>query len=261
MKKPKPYLQMFRGSCRPASLGSRSPPGSPYHPRMLKGCSTTVRMCGSAQRVGRTVTLLLAFALLGAEPGSALATAASHSVHSGAHTVRPADRRRARHAPTSRARRHEQLAPKRTVQLAQRLFRTLGYPLGRDRPGELGVGTTGALRFFQRKYGLRVSGYPTTQTLARMAAVEASLHAASGAAPPAVALAPALAVPAHRGSYSKQAPPRDLIEGLPGGDLPFLGIAIVLACLLAGLALSARGASGYRLTKARDSVAGASEDG
>jgi hypothetical protein len=228
---------------------------------MLKGRSITVWMCGSDQRVGRTATLLLTFALLGAGPGSALATAPSNSPHPGAHTVRPADRSKERHAPTPRARHPEQLAPKRTVRLAQRLFRTLGYPLGRDRPGELGVGTKGALRFFQQKYGLRVSGYPTAQTLARMAAVEASLHAASGAAPAAVALAPALAVPTRRGPYSKQAPPRDLIEGLPGGDLPLLGIAIVLASLLAVLALSARGASGYRLTKARDSVAGASEEG
>jgi Putative peptidoglycan binding domain len=228
---------------------------------MLKGCSITVRMRGSDRRVGRVATLLLTFALFGAGPGSALATAPSNPPHPGAHTARAAERSRGRHAPSPRARHPERLAPKRTVLLAQRLFRTLGYPLGRDRPGELGVATTGALRFFQRKYGLTVSGYPTAQTLARMAAVEASLHGASSAAPAAVAVTPAPAVPARRGPYSKQAPPRDLIERLLGDDLPFLGIAVVLASLLAALALSARGASGYRLTKARDSVAGASEEG
>lgn len=43
------------------------------------------------------------------------------------------------------------------VNRVQRLFRAIGYPLGRER-GTFGVRTQGAVRYFQRKHGLRASG-------------------------------------------------------------------------------------------------------
>ena len=141
---------------------------------------------------------------------------------------------------------------------AQRLFRLLGYPLGGDRPGELGVGTKGALEYFQRKYGLSVSGYPNKPTLVLMSAVEASLRTGTDSAPAPSALVPAVAAPLRGGPSSPRDQPRDLIERLLGDDLPYLTIAIGLAALLALLALSTRRSPDYASIKTPDSAAGSS---
>jgi peptidoglycan hydrolase-like protein with peptidoglycan-binding domain len=163
-------------------------------------------------------------------------------------------------ASTASAARRER-ASKQTVLRAQRLFRELHYPLGRDRPGDLGVGTRGALEYFQRKYGLSASGYPNATTLTLMEGVEASLRAPSSSAPGPTAPISAIAVPSGRASYPASAQPRDLVERLLGEHLPLLAIAIALASLLSLLALSARRASGYRSAKTRGSTTTASGGG
>jgi peptidoglycan hydrolase-like protein with peptidoglycan-binding domain len=101
----------------------------------------------------------------------------------------------------------------------QRLLHELGYPLGKERTGHLGVRTRGALTYFQRKYRLPITGYPSVATLARMRAVAASLR------------------PRPR---APQAAPRDLVERFLGSDAPILTVGVALAVLLALLALSAR---------------------
>ncbi len=113
-------------------------------------------------------------------------------------------------------------APSRAkVVEAQRLLHELGYPLGKERTGRLGVRTRGALSYFQRKYRLPITGYPSVATLARMRAVAASLR------------------PRPR-PRAPQAAPRDLVERFLGSDAPILTVGVALAVLLALLALSAR---------------------
>lgn len=108
--------------------------------------------------------------------------------------------------------------PLARVLIVQRLFHELGYPLGRERSGTFGVRTRGALSYFQRKYGLPVTGYPDVGTVAQMQAVAASLRA----------------VPA-RGAPRE----RDLIQKLLGGA-PIVGLALGCAFGLALLALAGR---------------------
>jgi peptidoglycan hydrolase-like protein with peptidoglycan-binding domain len=201
-------------------------------------------MIAFPRRVGRIATLLPTVLAL---------------VAAGAPTASAARGERASTSTASAARRAR--APKQTVLLAQRLFRELHYPLGRDRPGELGVGTRGALEYFQRKYGLSASGYPNAATLALMEEVEASLHAPSSSPPGPTAPISAITVPPGRASYPASAPPRDLVERLLGEHLPLLAIAIALASLLSLLALSARRGSGYRSAKAGGSAPTASSSG
>ncbi len=110
-------------------------------------------------------------------------------------------------------------SPRATVLQAQALFHELGYPLGKDRSGELGVQTRGALSYFQHKYGLPVTGYPDARTLAKMEAVAASLRGSTGVA---------------------QAPPHDLVEKALGTNPPVLTIAVTLAAIVALLALAGR---------------------
>jgi peptidoglycan hydrolase-like protein with peptidoglycan-binding domain len=109
-----------------------------------------------------------------------------------------------------------------TVIEAQRLFGQLGYPLGSRPPGGFGPRTKGALRYFQHKYGLPVTGLPDGRTLLLMRTVAASLRG------------PAASSVAH----SSQ--PHDAVEGILGGDLPILAIAVCLAALLGVLALTSR---------------------
>jgi Putative peptidoglycan binding domain len=104
------------------------------------------------------------------------------------------------------------------VLIVQRLFHELGYPLGRERSGTFGVRTRGALSYFQRKYGLPVTGYPDVGTVAQMQAVAASLRAAPGRTAPRE---------------------RDLIQKLLGGA-PVMGLALACALGLALLALAGR---------------------
>jgi cellulose synthase (UDP-forming) len=107
-----------------------------------------------------------------------------------------------------------------TVTEVQRLFHVLGYPLGREHAGTFGVRTRGALSYFQRKYGLPVTGYPDTRTVAQMQAVAASLSAAP---------------------ESDRPPPRDLVDRLLGGVPPLgLGLACALGLALLALVASAR---------------------
>ncbi len=109
-----------------------------------------------------------------------------------------------------------------TVIEAQRLFGQLGYPLGSRPLGGFGPRTKGALRYFQRKYGLHVTGFPDPGTLLLMRTVAASLR--GPAAPPA----------------THASPPHDAVEGVLGGNVPILVIAVVLAALLGVLAVTAR---------------------
>ncbi len=101
---------------------------------------------------------------------------------------------------------------------ARHLLNVLGYPLGEPAARGLGVRTRGAISYFQRKYALRVTGYPDRTTLASMRRVAASLR------------------PAHA---RQQAPPRDLVERTLGEGTPILTIALALALVLGLLALSA----------------------
>jgi hypothetical protein len=107
--------------------------------------------------------------------------------------------------------------PARQIAAVQRLFDVLGYPLGHERRGLLGVRTRGAISYFQHKYGLPVSGRPDPRTIAAMRAVAASLR------PP----RPAAGGRAH-----------DLLERLLPG-VPVLGLGIGCALTLALLALAA----------------------
>jgi peptidoglycan hydrolase-like protein with peptidoglycan-binding domain len=114
-------------------------------------------------------------------------------------------------------------APSRaTVIEVQRLFGQLGYPLGSLPLGGLGPRTKGALRYFQRKYGLPVTGLADLHTILLMRTVAASLH---GPAP---------------GGSSRAPEAHDTVEAVLGNHVPILAIAVGLAALLALLALSAR---------------------
>jgi hypothetical protein len=131
-----------------------------------------------------------------------------------------------RRAPVARGasavRAHARAGPSSstTVREAQQLFRVLGYPVRRERPGVLGTDTRGALSYFQRKYRLPVDGKPTAATLAKMRAVASALRAS--------------------GRPSASAQPHDLVEDVLGNGVPILAIAIALAAILGALALSAR---------------------
>jgi peptidoglycan hydrolase-like protein with peptidoglycan-binding domain len=124
----------------------------------------------------------------------------------------------------SAVRAHAQAGPSSsaTVREAQQLFRVLGYPVRRERPGVLGTDTRGALSYFQRKYRLPVNGKPTAATLAKMRAVASALRAS--------------------GRPSASAQPHDLVEDVLGNGVPILAIAVALAAILGALALSARAA-------------------
>jgi hypothetical protein len=126
-----------------------------------------------------------------------------------------------------------------TIIKVQRLFHELGYPLGTKPLGGLGVRTRGALSYFQRKYGLPVTGYPDARTIAEMQSVAASLRGSSAVA---------------------QAPPHDLVERVLGDDLPILMIAIALAAVLCLLALSAKQRSPQDSAAAEETIAVASPD-
>ncbi len=126
-----------------------------------------------------------------------------------------------------------------TIIEVQRLFRELGYPLGNAPLGGLGVHTRGALSYFQRKYGLAVTGHPDAKTIAKMQAVAASLRGRSAVA---------------------QAPPRDLVERILGDDVPIFAIAIALAAVLALLALSTWRDSAHDSAAAEDAIVVASEE-
>jgi hypothetical protein len=126
-----------------------------------------------------------------------------------------------------------------TVLEVQHLFQDLGYPLG-DKPlGGLGVRTRGALSYFQRKYGLPVTGYPNARTIAKMQAVAASLRSKPGLREP---------------------PPHDLVERVLGNKLPILAIAIAIAVAIALLALSARDRPPQESATEATSPAAASDD-
>jgi hypothetical protein len=121
-------------------------------------------------------------------------------------------------SPASAAPRLHPRPPQATVLSVQRLFHVLGYPLRRERGGTFGVRTRGALSYFQRKYGLPITGYPDARTVAEMRAVAASLTAAPTGAP---------------------ARKRDLVDRLLGGT-PIMGLGLVCALGLALLALAGR---------------------
>lgn len=107
-----------------------------------------------------------------------------------------------------------------TVLTVQRLFRVLGYPLGRERRGRFGVRTKGALSYFQHKYHLPITGYPDARTVTLMRAVAASLTAA----------------PVSAGVSS-----HDLIEReLGGAPIMALGLAFALGLVLLALATRSR---------------------
>ena len=107
----------------------------------------------------------------------------------------------------------------------QHLFQQLGYPLGAKALGGFGPRTKGAIRFFQHKYGLPVTGLPDPKTVLLMRTIAASLRGETSGGHPAAASKPA---------------PHDLVEELFGDRLPLLALAVGLAALLAGLALSSR---------------------
>jgi Putative peptidoglycan binding domain len=129
---------------------------------------------------------------------------------------RPALSPRAKSSPRPKSAARTKPSP-RTVLAVRRIFHVLGYPLGRECCGRLGVDTRGALSYFQHKYGLPVTGYPDARTVAEMRAVAASLRAA-----------PAGGVPQ-----------RDLVDRLLGG-VPILPLGLACALGLSLLALSAR---------------------
>lgn len=113
-------------------------------------------------------------------------------------------------------------APSRaTVIEVQRLFAELGYPLGNMPLGGLGPRTAGALRYFQRKYGLPVTGRADPQTIRDMRSVAESLRGPTS-------------------TPAKASRPHDAVEGVLGQHTPILAIAVALAALLALLALRAR---------------------
>jgi peptidoglycan hydrolase-like protein with peptidoglycan-binding domain len=102
----------------------------------------------------------------------------------------------------------------------QGLIHELDYPLTR---GRYGTRTRGAIAYFQRKYGLPVSGYPNVRTIARMRMVVSSLRGPGAAG---------------GSGAGAQRPARDLVEGLVG-NLPVTAIALALALLMCALAPSA----------------------
>jgi len=108
-----------------------------------------------------------------------------------------------------------------TVIEVQRLFAELGYPLGGEPLGGLGPRTAGALRYFQRKYHLPVTGRADPRTIRDMRSVAESLRGPAG-------------------TPAKASQPHDAVEGVLGQHTPILAIAVSLAALLALLALRAR---------------------
>lgn len=186
---------------------------------------------GSSSRswaVGRASALGLA--LLAGAAGTAL-TAAPASAETGRLGFKPAPAEtpaqvksptpsRSAAAGTSAASASPATPSKATVLEVQRLFIKLGYPLGPKALGGFGPRTKGALSYFQRKYGLPVTGLADPRTIALMRKVAASLSAGTAG--------------------GSQAPPKDLVERVFGDHLPLLGLAVGLAALLALLALSAR---------------------
>jgi peptidoglycan hydrolase-like protein with peptidoglycan-binding domain len=119
----------------------------------------------------------------------------------------------------------------------QRLLVALGYPLGTLPLGGLGPRTRGAIEYFQRKYGLPVTGRPDPWTIAAMKGVVASLRGV-GATP--------------------QSQPHDLVEETIGDGVPILTIAVVLALVLALLALSSRRGRGQDSAATEDTGPAAS---
>jgi peptidoglycan hydrolase-like protein with peptidoglycan-binding domain len=111
---------------------------------------------------------------------------------------------------------HPQLSRTQVLRV-QHLFEVLGYPLGHKALGGFGVRTRGAVSYFQRKYGLPVTGYPDARTLAKMRAVAAALTA--------------------RPRSESTAEPRDLVDRVLGGA-PILPLGILCAVALALLALA-----------------------
>jgi Putative peptidoglycan binding domain len=119
---------------------------------------------------------------------------------------------------------HHPHLPRAEVLQVQGLFHVLGYPLGHERAGELGVHTRGAVSYFQHKYGLPVTGYPDPRTIAEMHAVAASLRAAPASAP---------------------GPRRDLVSRLlPGVPVLALGLTCALGLVLLALATTRKPAAG-----------------
>ncbi len=117
-------------------------------------------------------------------------------------------------------------APSRAKVLeVQHLFQRLGYPLGTLPLGGFGPRTQGALRYFQHKFALPVTGRPDARTLQMMRRVADSLRGAGASG---------------HGPNSSVAAPHDLVEEMLGNGLPILGLAVVFAALLGLLAVSAR---------------------
>lgn len=148
----------------------------------------------------------------------------------------PRPRARRPRARSSAAAKHPSRA---TIIEAQRLFYELGYPLGTAAPGGLGVRTRGALSYFQRKYGLPITGHPDARTIAKMRAVAVSLRGRSAVA---------------------QAPPRDLVERILGDGVPIFAIGIALAIVLALLALSTQRDSAQDSAATEDTIVVTSEE-
>lgn len=119
-----------------------------------------------------------------------------------------------------------QAPPRATVVEVQQLFHALGYPLGYERTGTFGVRTRGAVSYFQRKYGLPVTGYPDARTIARMRSAVASLRSEDAR------------------DSTPRSHPHDLVERTFGGGVPFLALAIGLAVALSLLALSTKRKAG-----------------
>jgi peptidoglycan hydrolase-like protein with peptidoglycan-binding domain len=150
---------------------------------------------------------------LGATALSLALPAAPAHAESGKLILKPAPRRPAASATPK--------APSKTTVLeVQHLFTKLGYPLGSKALGGFGPRTKGALSYFQRKYGLPITGLPDPKTVALMRRVAASLSGASG--------------------HGAQAPPKDLVDRIFGDHLPLLALAVALAAILALLALNTR---------------------
>ena len=122
---------------------------------------------------------------------------------------------------------------------AQRLLGELGYPIGNLPLGGLGVRTRGAISYFQRKYGLPVTGLPDPWTIAAMRGVVASLRGVTGPA---------------------QSQPRDLVERTVGDGIPILTVAVALAVVLALLAVSSHRRRDHDSAKAEDTVPAGSGD-
>jgi hypothetical protein len=186
---------------------------------MLNGRSSAAPACAPATRSRRRArAALLAALALGvagvcAAPGAPPAAAATTSAAASAEQPRT--------------------PPRATVVKVQLLFGVLGYPLGGEPSGRFGARTRGALSYFQRKYGLPVTGYPDARTVLAMESVASSL----------------------RGAAAAQAPPHDIVERTVGNGVPILPIAIALACLLALVALIAQ-----RRSRAAQDLATAAEE-